>query len=87
MSSKKINSIFNKIISGPAKPMKWQDVRALLLALGAKQKEGKGSSMKFIIGGRPLIIHKPHPDNEVKKYIIQQIKDYLIRHDLKPKSK
>jgi len=83
MPSKKNKSIFNKIISGPIKPMKWQDIQALLLALGAVKKEGKGSSLKFIIEGRPIILHKPHPDNELKRYVIRQIRDYLLKHNIK----
>lgn len=83
MSSKKMKSIFEKVISGPIKPMKWQDIQALLLALGAVKREGKGSSLKFIIEGRPIIFHKPHPDNELKRYVIRQIRDYLIKHSIK----
>lgn len=63
--------------------MKWQDIETLLLALGAVKKEGKGASLRYIIEGRPIMFHKPHPDNELKRYVIRQIRDYLLKHNIK----
>ncbi len=83
MSLKKLEKIFEKVMSGPVKPIKWQDIEALLMALGAKQRKGDGSSRTFIINGRPIVIHQPHPENEVKKYVVKELRAYLIKHDLK----
>ncbi|MGM0599457.1 MAG: type II toxin-antitoxin system HicA family toxin [Candidatus Rifleibacteriota bacterium] len=84
MNQKKVLKIYDKIITGPLKPMKWQDVEGLLIALGAKKRKGSGSSRIFIINKRALTIHKPHPENEIKKYAVKLIRDYLLKHDLKP---
>lgn len=85
MSDKKMKSIFTKIVSGPIKPMKWEDVKKLLLWLGAKLRQSDGSARVFIINKRPLTIHKPHPDNELKRYAVRQVRNYLIKHDIQPK--
>ena len=87
MSLNKLKKIYEKIVSGPVKPMKWQDIETLLLALGAKQRKGDGSGRVFIINKRPLVIHKPHPDNELKKYAIRLVRDYLIKNQIKLKQK
>ena len=83
MNRSKLMKIFEKIISGPVKPIKWQDIESLFEALGATQRKGAGSSRTFYINGRPLTIHKPHPENEIKIYAVKLIRDYLIRHDIK----
>lgn len=85
MNSSKLQKIYDKVISGPLKPMKWQDIEALLMALGARQRKSDGSSRIFIINDRPLTIHEPHPANEVKKYAVKLLRDYLIKFDLKLK--
>ena len=84
MNRSKVLKIYEKIISGPLKPIKWQDVEALFEALGATQRSSDGSSRTFYIKNRPLTIHKPHPENEIKKYAVKHIRDYLLKHDLKP---
>jgi len=84
MNRNKILKIYEKIISGPIKPVKWQDIEALFEALGATQRKSDGSSRTFYINGRPLTIHKPHPENEIKKYAVKHIRDYLLKNNLKP---
>lgn len=55
--------------------MTWQELSSLLTSLGYKKLEGDGSRVKFD-NGKPtdlIIMHKPHPQKEVKKYVLKQI--------------
>jgi len=62
----------------------WQDLTSLLKHLGYEKIEGSGSRVKFD-NGNPLNminLHKPHPDNEVKAYVIRQVREKLQHGDL-----
>lgn len=45
---KTLKAIFTDPVSGS---IKWRDVEALLLALGAEMSEGSGSRVRFTIAG------------------------------------
>lgn len=68
------------------KDFKWDELKALLKALGYKQvKPGKtgGSRKRFVHpSAPPITLHKPHPDNVLKMYIINDILDILEREGL-----
>ncbi len=53
------------------KSISWQELRTLLISLGYKEIQGKGSRVKFDNGNQEHIInlHRPHPGNEIKKYV------------------
>jgi len=62
----------------------WNDLTSLLKLLGYDKIEGSGSRVKFD-NGNPLDIinlHKPHPGNEVKAYVIRQVREKLQGGDL-----
>ena len=57
----------------------WQELRVLLLQLGYVQHEGAGSRVKFDNGNPDhlLSLHKPHPGNELKRYVRRQLIEKL----------
>lgn len=62
----------------------WNDLSSLLKLLGYEKVEGSGSRVKFD-NGNPLDminLHKPHPGNEVKSYVIRQVREKLQSGDL-----
>jgi len=65
---------------------KWNDIKRVLTNLGYKEDSGgktSGARVKFIHATAALIIiHKPHPGNELKKYIIDFIVDTLEQEGL-----
>lgn len=63
----------------PPKDFTWGDLCTLLLSLGFEEKQGSGSRVKFIHPELcyPISLHRPHPENELKKYVIEQVKDAL----------
>lgn len=63
----------------PPKDFTWSDLRSLLNSLGFIEKQGNGSRVKFFHSGLcyPISLHKPHPGNELKLYVIEQLKSAL----------
>lgn len=59
------------------KTFKWNDLVAVLTALGFEQIEAAGSRVLFSRNGNDILLHKPHPGNEVKAYVLKQVKETL----------
>lgn len=59
------------------KTFKWSDLVMVLKGLGFEQIEAAGSRVLFSRDGDDLVLHKPHPGNEVKAYVLKQIKEKL----------
>lgn len=59
----------------PKKDLTFNELEKLLLSCGYIKIEGKGSAVKFYNKDRDNLInlHKPHPSNILKTYIIKQI--------------
>lgn len=57
----------------------WQDLIALLKALGYRQMQGSGSRVKFDNGepDQMINLHRPHPGNIVKRYVLRQLIEKL----------
>ncbi len=77
----KLDKLLEKISKKP-KTFKYTELKSLLVALGYKEfNKGKtsGSRIAFYNEKSQHIIrlHKPHPGNELKKYVIDQIFDEL----------
>lgn len=71
---KTLKAVFTDPVSGS---IKWRDVEALLLALGAEMSEGSGSRVRFTIAGQTLFLHRPHPSPETKRWAIRDIREFL----------
>lgn len=57
----------------------WQDLESLLSQLGYDKREGAGSRVKFDNGNADMMIslHRPHPGNELKRYVRKQVIEKL----------
>lgn len=57
----------------------WDELCSLLKKLGYRQENGDGSRVKFDNGTSIALInlHRPHPGNEVKAYVIRQVQEKL----------
>ena len=68
------------------KDFSWNELTALLRGFGYKEfKPGKsgGSRRRFIHAtAPPIILHKPHPDNDLKRYIIDYVIEILEREGM-----
>lgn len=64
----------------------WEEMRRLLVALGYVQyNKGKTSGSRVIFksdDSKPIMLHKPHPGNIIKGYVMKQVYDYLKNEGL-----
>ena len=66
------------------KDFTWEEMCALLNHLGFKDISGSGSRNKFMHEKtmRIISIHKPHPGNVMKQYVMRQVRDQLTEDGL-----
>ncbi|EKO38440.1 MAG: hypothetical protein B193_2862 [Solidesulfovibrio magneticus str. Maddingley MBC34] len=62
----------------------WPEVRALLEACGASVKEGRGSRVRIGLGAFMLNMHTPHPQKEMKKYMVELAREFLAKIGVGP---
>jgi hypothetical protein len=58
--------------------IRWDELRSLLMALGAEIYQGGGSRVQFVLRSKVLRIHQPHPKKELKKYPVEAVRDFLV---------
>jgi hypothetical protein len=56
----------------------WDDIDALLVALGALRDEGRGSRIRFLLNDIPAVFHRPHPQKETDKGAVKSVRKFLI---------
>lgn len=58
----------------------WSDLVTLLTQLGYEKKEMAGSRVRFYHQDKDtiLLLHKPHPENELKGGALKSIKVHLL---------
>jgi len=59
-------------------------IENLLLAVGARPVEGRGSRMRFEKNGEVATFHRPHPAKEAKRYQVRDARDFLERIGVRP---
>lgn len=79
----KNEKLLNKLRSNP-KTLKWTELEKIMSYLGFVKLEGNGSRVKFFNKDCDVLInlHKPHPQPELKKYMINQIIEKLTNGGL-----
>lgn len=62
----------------------FDEAEGLLIQLGyMKSNKGKTSGsrvMFYKLGGKPLFLHRPHPQKEIKRYAVKQLLSELIKN-------
>ena len=79
--TKTLHAIFSK---PTVVTLEWSRIEALLLALGCRASEGRGSRVRFEHNGRITAFHRPHPAKEAKPYQVEQARDFLTAIGVKP---
>ena len=78
---KTLAAIFAKpTLSGIA----FSEIETLLIALGARMAERKGSRVKFALRGVEWHAHRPHPGKEAKRYQVESAREFLERLEITP---
>ena len=57
----------------------WSEIESLLIALGCRVIEGRGSRVRFERHGIIAAFHRPHPAKEAKRYQIRDVRLMLER--------
>ena len=73
------------VFSRPASAnVKWRDIEALFLALGAELVEREGSRVEVFLFGEVRVFHRPHPRPDTDKGAVSSIRKWLERNEVKP---
>lgn len=66
------------IFEDPVKSsVKWDDIEKMLIALGAKLSEGRGSRVRIYLKNVRVVFHRPHPMKETDKGAITSMRRFL----------
>ncbi len=77
--------VLKRIFERPARSdVRWEELLSLLQALGAELQEGSGSRVKFVLDGRVLSLHRPHPRPELKRYAVEDVRDFFLDAGITP---
>ncbi|EHK58169.1 type II toxin-antitoxin system HicA family toxin [Allomesorhizobium alhagi] len=66
-------------------PFPYRDVKRILEGLGCEERQtGGGSRRRFlhVASKRMILLHEPHPGNEIKPYVVREIRETLIEMGL-----
>ncbi len=76
----KKSKLLRKFLEKPVrKDLTFDELSVLLISCGYCKVEGKGSAVKFYHKSKDhlIMLHKPHPGNILKVYLIKQIQKKL----------
>ena len=82
----KQRKILKRIFDKPTKSdIKWQEVVSLLNGVGATiHDSASGSRVAVSYENFRMILHKPHPQKEIKKYVVNDLRDFFTRIGVTP---
>ena len=82
----KQRKVLEKIFHRPTlASIKYNEVESLLKSLGVNVDiSRKGSNVFFEYNGIIQNIHRPHPQNELKKYAVEDIRKFLTEIGVRP---
>jgi HicA toxin of bacterial toxin-antitoxin, len=76
-----LSLIFARPVSGS---VKWKDVEALFVALGAEVSEREGSRVGVFLFGEVRVFHRPHPSPDIDKGAVTSVRKWLEGHGVTP---
>jgi hypothetical protein len=76
-----LNLIFARPASGS---VKWIDIEALFVQLGAEIDEREGSRVGVFLFGEFRVFHRPHPSPDTDKGAVASIRKWLQGHGVHP---
>jgi HicA toxin of bacterial toxin-antitoxin, len=62
----------------------WTDIEKLFTALGADVISRGGSVVTISFANRVSTFHRPHPQKEAKKWVVNKVRDLLSEAGVKP---
>lgn len=76
-----LEQIFARPVSGT---IRWSDIEALFVALGADVSEREGSRLGVFLFGQVRVFHRPHPTPETDKGAVASIRKWLEENGVTP---
>ncbi|MBA1140389.1 type II toxin-antitoxin system HicA family toxin [Mesorhizobium neociceri] len=73
--------IFARPVSGT---IRWSEIEALFVALGAEVSEREGSRVGVFLFGEIRVFHRPHPTPDTDKGAVSSIRKWLESHGVRP---
>lgn len=67
--------------------VRWKDVEALFVAMGAEVSEGAGSRARVRLNGAEAVFHRPHPQPDTDKGALKAVRRFLMMAGIKPPAK
>jgi hypothetical protein len=77
----KIDKLTMRLLSYP-KDFTYSELKTLLLSFGYSEIQGAGSRVCFSKENHKIKLHKPHPDNKLKRYQLDLIVEELTNKGL-----
>ena len=78
---KTLASIFEEPTKGN---LAWKSIESLLAHLGAEITEGNGSRVRVHLNGIRAVFHRPHPQNEAGKGMVESVRRFLTNAGVEP---
>jgi hypothetical protein len=76
-----LEQIFARPVSGT---IRWSEIEALFIALGAEISEREGSRIGVFLFGQVRVFHRPHPTPETDKGAVASIRKWLEENGVTP---
>lgn len=85
MLMKRKNAVtLEKIFTRPTNgSIKWKDIEALFLELGAEIQEREGSRVAVILFNEVKVFHRPHPSPDTDKGAVASVRNWLAEHGVR----
>ncbi|MDH2998763.1 hexulose-6-phosphate synthase [Pasteurellaceae bacterium LFhippo2] len=64
--------------------IKWRDIEALFIELGAEIQEREGSRIAVILFDQVKVFHRPHPNPTTDKGAVISVKKWLFENGVIP---
>ena len=64
--------------------IRWSDIEALFVSLGAEVHEREGSRVGVVMFGEVRVFHRPHPSPDTDKGAVASVRAWLQSHGVKP---
>lgn len=74
-------AIFSRPVPGS---IRWKDIEALFVALGAEIQEREGSRVAVILFKQVKVFHRPHPEPTTDKGAVASVRTWLEQNNITP---
>ena len=64
--------------------IKWKDIEALFVSIGAEIEERAGSRIAVILAESVQIFHRPHPSPDTSKGAVTAVRQFLTNQNIQP---